>query len=85
MSLALPRRALPLAGLLLAACGPEPATGWFEVDAVELTARGEWPDTAPSVVEDLPIRADAVAAWRSNGVTPTFIAAEDTAAEDTAA
>lgn len=85
MSLALPRRALPVAGLLLAACGPEPATGWFEVDAVELTARGEWPDTAPSVVEDLPIRADAVAAWRSNGVTPTFIAAADPAAADTAA
>lgn len=56
-----------------AACAPEPTAEWFGAEVVELEALGEWSQTQPVVVEELPLDAEAVGGWRTNGVRPTAV------------
>ena len=48
----------------------------FSAETVELEARGEWSQAPTVVVEDLPLDAEAVGAWGTNGVAPTAVKGE---------
>ena len=73
-----PRRLALVLGALGAAlaCAPEPTAVGFSAETVELEARGEWSQAPTVVVEDLPLDAEAVGAWGTNGVAPTAVKGE---------